>query len=244
MPKVHTWLGELRRKLQELGDPARATGQQAYMKSAMPYHGVRNPQVRAIAKEVFASYELDPLGDGELWRSDIIAIWRGAKYREERYAAIELAQLRKARELHRMEALGTFEELIVTGAWWDYVDSLAAHDLSMILRNEGRTSTSPQKNQMRRAMLSWSKCDDIWKRRSAILCQLPLKKGTDLELLYAAIEPSLGRKEFWLRKAIGWALREYAKTDPDEVARYVQANASRLSPLSQREALKARRNTT
>ena len=78
----------------------------------------------------------------------------------------------------------------------------------------------------------------MWKRRTAILCQLGSKAQTDLELLYACIEPSLGSREFFLRKAIGWALRQYARTDAAEVKRYVRRNRARLSPLSGREALK------
>jgi 3-methyladenine DNA glycosylase AlkD len=91
---------------------------------------------------------------------------------------------------------------------------------------------------MKKTMLAWSHCDDLWKRRSAILCQITFKAETDLDLLYRAIEPSLSSKEFFLRKAIGWALRQYAWTDPREVARYVRANEGRLSALSRREALK------
>ncbi len=91
---------------------------------------------------------------------------------------------------------------------------------------------------MKRRMLAWSRDADMWKRRSAILCQLRAKGETDLEFLYACIEPSLDSKAFFLRKAIGWALRQYAWTDPAEVARYVAAHADRLSGLSQREALK------
>jgi 3-methyladenine DNA glycosylase AlkD len=91
---------------------------------------------------------------------------------------------------------------------------------------------------MRSKMLQWSRSRNLWKRRSAILCQLSFKNETDLDLLYAAIEPSLGSKEFFLQKAIGWALRQYAWTDPREVRRYVRANADRLSALSKREALK------
>jgi 3-methyladenine DNA glycosylase AlkD len=79
---------------------------------------------------------------------------------------------------------------------------------------------------------------NLWKRRSAILCQLHAKRETDLALLYACIEPSIGSQEFFLRKAIGWALRQYARTDPAEVRHYVTANAARLSGLSRREALK------
>lgn len=87
-------------------------------------------------------------------------------------------------------------------------------------------------------MRAWSRSENMWKRRTAILCQLSFKKETDLKLLYSSIEPSLDSKEFFLRKAIGWALRQYAWTNPAEVRRYVRANAGRLSPLSKREALK------
>jgi len=82
------------------------------------------------------------------------------------------------------------------------VDAIAGHRLGRLLRLFPR--------EMRRQMLAWSRSDDLWKRRSAILCQLTFKKDTDLELLYATIEPALDSKEFFLRKAIGWALRQYA----------------------------------
>jgi len=78
----------------------------------------------------------------------------------------------------------------------------------------------------------------MWKRRTSILCQLGFKADTDLDLLYSCIRPSLGSKEFFLRKAIGWALRQYAWTNPGEVRRYVQAHENELSALSMREALK------
>jgi 3-methyladenine DNA glycosylase AlkD len=70
----------------------------------------------------------------------------------------------------------------------------------------------------------------MWKRRAAILCQLRRKRETDLALLYDCIEPNLADQEFFMRKAIGWALRQYARTDPAEVKRYVKANRNRLSP--------------
>src|SRR6266446_1809989 len=87
-------------------------------------------------------------------------------------------------------------------------------------------------------MLRWSRSEDMWKRRTSIICQLGFKEKTDLKLLYACIEPSLGSKEFFLRKAIGWALRQYAWSNPDEVRRYVRTHEHELSPLSKREALK------
>jgi 3-methyladenine DNA glycosylase AlkD len=122
------------------------------------------------------------------------------------------------------------EEMIVTGAWWDVVDTLAGDNLGQILRAEPR--------RMKPLMRRWARCPDMWKRRSAILCQLKFKRDTDLQLLYDCIEPNLPHKDFFIRKAIGWALRQYAWTDPKEVRRYVKGNKDRLSPLSVREALK------
>jgi 3-methyladenine DNA glycosylase AlkD len=91
---------------------------------------------------------------------------------------------------------------------------------------------------MKPLLLRWSKSPNIWKRRTAIISQNGFKRETDLEHLYACIEPSIGSKEFFLQKGIGWALREYAWTDPKEITRYVKRNESRLAPLTKREALK------
>jgi 3-methyladenine DNA glycosylase AlkD len=217
----------LRDALSRVAIPEKAPAMAAYMKSAMPFLGVPTPERRKVLKEVFAAY---PFASAAAWEKDVLAIWRGAKFREERYAAIELADHRRARPFLTMAALPMLEELIVTGAWWDYVDVLASHCLGEILRREPAA--------MKKAMLAWSRDDDMWKRRSSILCQLGFKKDTDLDLLYATIEPSLGSREFFLQKAIGWALRQYAWTDPREVKRWVKANDARLAPLSKREALK------
>jgi 3-methyladenine DNA glycosylase AlkD len=78
----------------------------------------------------------------------------------------------------------------------------------------------------------------MWRRRAAILCQIRRKRDTDLSLLYDCIEANLADREFFIRKAIGWALRQHARVAPDEVRRYVRAHESQLSPLSVREALK------
>jgi len=208
-------------------DPARAPGMQAYMKSAMPYLGVSAVPLRQICKALFRDLVWP---DSDAWQCDVLAIWRGAEFREERYAAIELTGVKVARPFHTLAALPMYEEMIVTGAWWDYIDAIAGHRLWAILQHEGEP--------MKRAMLAWSTDRDMWKRRSAILCQLRAKENTDLAFLYACIAPSLDSKEFFLRKAIGWALRQYAWTDPVEVRRYVAEHADRLSGLSRREALK------
>jgi 3-methyladenine DNA glycosylase AlkD len=200
---------------------------QAYAKSPMPYLGVTAVPLRKVCREVFADLDFPTAA---AWRRAVLGLWRGARFREERYCAIELAHLRRFDRFQDMAALPMYEEIIVTGAWWDYVDGIAGHRLGALLRRFPR--------EMRKEMRAWSRSDDLWKRRSAILCQLTFKKDTDLELLYAVIEPALGAKEFFLRKAIGWALRQYAWTDPREVRRYVREHEGRLSPLSKREALK------
>lgn len=220
-------LSELRKALQEAGDPARARAMQAYMKSEMPYHGLPAPLLRAVCKAAFAGVQFATAAD---WQAQVLDMWRNARFREERYAALGLAGHKRALPFQTPAAMKMYEELIVTRAWWDYVDSIASHRVGLILKSY----PAP----MRRKMLSWSKGGNLWKRRTAILCQLGYKAETDLELLYACIEPSLGSKEFFLQKAIGWALRQYAWTDGEEIKRYVELNRTRLSALSCREALK------
>ncbi len=200
---------------------------QAYMKSAMPYHGVSASLLRQTCKTLFADVDLST---EEAWRVQVLELWRGATHREERYAAIELSGHRRAAPYQTPAAMPVYEEMIVTGAWWDYVDAVTSHRVGPILRSHPKP--------MRKVMLHWSRSQNLWKRRTSILCQLGFNEDTDLELLYQCIEPSLDSVEFFVRKAIGWALRQYAWTDPVEVKRYVRRNEGRLSRLSKREALK------
>jgi 3-methyladenine DNA glycosylase AlkD len=216
-----------RRELQLVADRRRAAGAQAYMKSAMPYHGVTTPLLRATCKKIFAHLELPTRG---VWREQVLSVWRSAKFREERYVAIELTGHKLAKPFQTPAEMPLYEEIVVSGAWWDYVDVVASHRVGPILREY----PAP----MKKKMLEWSKSVNMWKRRTSIICQLGFKQQTDLDLLYACIEPSLHSQEFFLRKAIGWALRQYAWTDAVEVKRYVRRNRDRLSGLSYREALK------
>jgi len=218
---------KLRKALQAAADPARAPAMQAYMKSVMPYHGLSAPLLRKVCKAVFVDVQFE---SAQQWQALVLGIWRGAIFREERYAAVALTGDKRARPFQTPAAMKMYEELIVTGAWWDYVDDIASHRVGPILRDHPAS--------MRRKMLAWSKSKNMWKRRTAILCQLGFKAETDLDLLYACIEPSLESREFFLQKAIGWALRQYAWTNPAEIARYVRQNHVRLSALSRREALK------
>lgn len=217
----------VRAALVAAADPKRAPAMQAYMKSRMPYHGVPMPSVRSICREAFRGVVF---ASRPAWERAVRDVWDGAKWREEWYAAIALSGVRAAREYQTPESLPLYEHMIVTGAWWDVVDELATHRVGPLLR--------AHPGPLRREMLAWSKCDDMWKRRTSIICQARSGKETDVKLLYACIEPSVSSKEFFLRKAIGWALRELARFEPNEVARYVRENEARLSGLSKREALK------
>ncbi len=222
---MKTLLSKIRSQLKRQASAKKALEMQAYMKSEMPYHGVQAPEVKKIAREAFKDFEYTE----ENWRESVLYLWRNAKFREERYLALNLCRQTKAREFQTSKNLKMYEEMIVDGAWWDYVDDISSR-VGEILKNE------PEK--MKKKMLQWGRSKNMWKRRVSIICQLKFKAETDTDLLYRSIEESMGSDEFFLRKAIGWALREYAKTDSKEVKRFVKANRDRLSPLSQREALK------
>ena len=222
----------LRSALWMRADASRAVQMQAYMKSEMPFLGVPAPGVRAVCRAAFAAVRP---GGPDVWRSTVIALWREATYREERYAALELLEHPHYRPYRTMDILPLYEELVVTGAWWDTGDVIAAHGLGELLLQAPVAMAA----EMRR----WARDHNVWKRRSAILCQLSLGADTDRQLLFDCIGPSVGERSFFLRKAIGWALREYGLTDPQAVAAYVGAHAGSLSALSKREALRRLRGS-
>ena len=217
----------IRAELARLADPERARGMKAYLKTEMPCRGVTVPLQRELVARAAADFPLESFED---WRDTVRELRRGAEYREELGCAGFLAGERRYRAFQTLEALPLYEELIVRGAWWDLVDDIATHRLGPLLL------AYPE--PMRKTMLAWSRDRSLWKRRSSIICQLTLKEKTDLVLLFSCIEPNLADRDFFIRKAIGWALRALAYVNPDEVARYVHENDDRLSPLSKREALR------
>lgn len=220
-------LAAVRQGLAEVAEPAHAEPMRAYMKSTLPYWGVTIPAVRKVCRRVFAAH---PLATYSGWEATTRSLWREAGHREEWYAAIELAGFRAYREFQTLDALALYDEMIVTGAWWDVVDAVATHQIGDLLRR--------YPDAMRRTALAWRADDDIWRRRAAIICQCGLKAATDQALLFACIEPNLSSREFFIRKAIGWALREHAHFAPEAVRAFVAAHEAEISPLSRREALK------
>jgi len=217
-------LALIRSELRAAADPVRGAAAQAYMKSATPSLGVRVPEVRRTAKAVAAAH---PFVTADDLRSTVLILWREARYREERYAAIDLTGLRSV--AGDLQMLPVYEEIIRTGSSWDYVDGVA-HRIGALLK--------AHRSELTRVLLGWSADRDFWVRRASITAQLGAKAQTDTGLLTAVIEANMADQEFFIRKAIGWALREYAKSDPAWVLEFVARNGPYLSPLSRREALK------
>ena len=217
----------IRASLAAAADPERAAIQQAYMKSAMPYFGIGSPELKVVLRPLLAAYRP---ADRGAWESTIRELWDGATHREERYAATALARHRVARAWRDPGMLDLYRHLIVTGAWWDHVDEVASHLVGGVLASH-RAEVTPVVSQ-------WAVDGDPWLRRTAVICQLRHGAETDLDLLRFAIEANVEDTSFWLRKAIGWALRQQAKTNPEWVRAEVERLDGRLSGLSRREALK------
>lgn len=208
--------------LRRAADPARAAGMQAYMKSVQPCLGVRVPEVRRLTSAL--AREHPPASVAQLGEA-AAALWRGATHREERYAAVALTGLPIARGA--LELLPLYEEMITTGAWWDHVDGVAPRVRELLLAHPGT---------MAPLLRDWARSPDRWLRRSAVIAQLGARDRTDRALLTEVIEVNATDPEFFVRKAIGWALRDLARTDPDWVRRFLAEHE--LSPLSRREAAK------
>jgi 3-methyladenine DNA glycosylase AlkD len=221
------------RVLQKAGDPERARGQQAYMKSTMSFRGISSPQLKATLRPLLA----DPaylLTARDEWEATIRGLWDGAQFREERYAALAIAGHRPYRRwAEDRSAMPLYRHLVESGAWWDFVDDIAGHRVGPVLRSHPETEAD--------RIRSWAIARDMWVRRAAILSQLLSKEETDRQLLLDCITPNLADREFFIRKAIGWSLRQYARSGAgaaDWVRRSVDDLGPRLSPLSRREALK------
>lgn len=223
----------VRAALADVGDPDRAAAYQRYMKSALPFRGLAMPEFRALLRPLLADRSLAPADRAE-WERTVRALWEDPDVRDERYAAIAVAGHRAARPWQDPDALPLYRHLIETGAWWDLVDAVAPRLVGPILRSYP-DAVAP-------VIRAWAVDDDLWVRRAAILAQLGHRADTDTALLSdvleANLEGSLHGREFFVRKAVGWALRQYARTDPEWVRAWVDAHSSRLSGLSRREALK------
>jgi 3-methyladenine DNA glycosylase AlkD len=186
---------------------------------------VQTPQRRAAIRPVAARWQ--PRSFAE-WEQGVRAVFDSAQHREERYAALDLALVRRFADYRDARAMPLLRRLAVAGAWWDLVDGAAP-----IARDALAADPADVAPLLRR----WARDDDLWVRRVAVISQLGRKTDTDRTLLADVLEPNLARPEFFLRKAVGWALRDLSAHDPEWVRSYV-AQHPEMSALSRREALR------
>lgn len=204
-------------------DPERAGPMTAYMKGHFAFLGITTPQRRALARTAIAGLPTPDEADV----AAVAALAWALDAREYQYAAVDYA-VRWVRRCSP-DFLPVAESLISTKSWWDTVDLLAANVVGPLV-----AATPTLRSEMDR----WLVSDDLWLARSAILHQLKWKADTDADWLFAACLARAADTDFFLRKAIGWALREYSKTDEAAVRRFVADHDAELSGLSKREALK------
>lgn len=219
---MHPYLVPLRAAFHGHADPANAAAMRAYMKDRFPFFGIKAAARRAIQRAHWDAV-------GKPGPEDLAAITLSAFAQPERelhYAGMDLL-VQQANGLG-LDHLPLLEELITTKSWWDTVDALAVHPVGSILK---RHPAAVESSNAR-----WMASDDLWLKRTAILFQNRWKEETDQALLFANIDRLAGHKDFFIRKAIGWALRELGKSDPGAVLDYVHGR--KLAPLSEREAVR------
>jgi len=222
-PLAVEMLDRLTRVYGAAGDPKRAVQMAAYMRDQFPFLGIPAPFQRALARQVLAG--LGRPGEADL-RSVALGCW-ALPEREYQYFACDW--LRRHVRVCSAGFIDVVARLITTKPWWDTVDTLAANVVGpLVAAHPGLAST----------MDGWAAGDELWLIRAAILHQLRYRESTDADRLFRYCTGQADHPDFFVRKAIGWALREYAKTDPDAVRGYVRANRHRLSPLTVREAVK------
>lgn len=204
-------------------DPERAAPMAAYMRDQFPFLGIPSPAQKAIYREVVAG--LPRPAEADL-AAVAVACWRRSG-REYQYFAC--AWLRRHARVCGPGFLSTAHHLIVTKSWWDTVDALAAHLVGpLLVRYPHLVAVTDE----------WLGDNNIWLVRAALLHQLTLKEATDPSRLFRYCSAQAGHPDFFVRKAIGWALREFAKTDPAAVRGFVASHQSRLAGLTVREALR------
>lgn len=213
-------VASIRAALRAAADPTRAPAQQAYMKSTMPFLGVSVPDTRRVARSM-TSRSTAP----ETLLAAARTLWDEATHREERYAALALLAVRQLQGDPDLVPL--IEHMVRTGRWWDFTDELAHRVAGLLDADPARMAAHVR---------SWSVDDEMWLRRLAIIAQLGRRERLDRALLGDAVLQNAEDPEFFLRKAIGWALRDAARSDPGWVLTFVATHD--LSPLSVREATK------
>jgi len=219
---MHPYVRRLKALFEKHADAVQAAPMKKYMRDQFEYLGIKTPENVALQKNFYAKYGLPELSDLDEILRDLWIL----PQREFQYVAVGL--LGKFEKQLPAQFIDTIEYLIITKSWWDTVDALAGHTVG--------THFQRYPAIRKKYLTRWRKSENFWLRRTTILFQLGYKKETDFALLCDIIRENLDSKEFFINKAIGWSLRQYAYTDPKAVKKFVKATP--LQPLSRREAMK------
>lgn len=207
-------------RVEALADEKQAEKMSSYMQNRFPFLGLPKPKLMEAIKP-FLRENGRGLPDWDFidacWQKD----WREAQY-------IALEYLAKFKKKLTADDLPKLQKLITTKSWWETADTLDGFVGVIVLANPALKDT----------MLEWSRSENLWLRRVAIDFQQRFGEDTDAALLEEIIGNSLGSREFFINKAIGWSLLEYSKTDPSWVAAFLEKYGGRLDKLSRREATK------
>ncbi len=211
---------ELKAIFETAEDPDKAVAMSQYMRNQFLFYGIPAPERRNLQGPILKR-------EGKMLSWHFMEACYSDPHREFQYAAaVDLLQ--KSKKHLQIEDVEKIKSFIVTRSWWDTVD--AFHPIFADL--------AKRESRIRGLMLRWARNENLWVRRTAILHQLSLKEHTDRELLSRIILDNTGSQEFFINKAIGWSLREYAKTDPEWVTEFLKQYEARLDPLSIHEALR------
>ena len=219
---MHSYLIPLQHEFESVQNPEFAAGMKKYMKDQYEFYGIKTPVLRVFLKSFLKEYGLP--GKNEL-NAVIMECWLQEK-REWQHVAIEI--LKRCTKNPGRDIIGLLEFMIIHKSWWDTVDDIAAWLVGPFFKKYHKMIIPKTRE--------WMDSGNIWLQRTCLLFQLRYKNSTNTELLFGFIRELSDSKTFWIRKAIGWILREYSKTNPDLVLKFV--NSHPLSTLSRNEALK------
>jgi len=223
---VRKFVQRIQADLKRNADDEQAQRIANYMRKSPPtlYHGLLTPERRRVQAAVMKDFP-DLIRSQESYETAIETLWK-LRYREEKHAAIDLALANK--DYIGMQSLALYESMLrADWCWWDFADPIAINLVGKVALDDW--------DLMLPVLTQWIQDDNRWIRRTAILAQLKHKSRTHEDVLWDFILQRCDEKEFFIRKAIGWALREYGKTNPLQVKQFLLENKSRLSNLSYRE---------
>lgn len=219
----HPMVIQIIQELQQAADPKTAAEMQAYMKTTQPFYGVKAGPRRKNFKQIAKNFK--GLTRNE-YEQVIFELWHG-QHREEMYQALEVAEHYKA--YRDLESWLIYDRLVKSATHWDTLDWIAGKIVSpLVLKHR----------ELEEKLVEWSKDDNFWVRRASLLAHLHHKEQTNKELLANTILALAHEQEFFIRKAIGWILRDYSYANPEWVETFVKNHEAQLSGLSRREALK------